>query len=69
MSTVEEKTTEKTNTFDLWRQKTNLIAQDQGTLSDLTTTTKNSLVEAINEVLEVTNLGFRKNLALSIAMS
>lgn len=69
MSTVERKTTNRTDTFDLWRENTNLIAQDQGTLSDLKTEKKNNLVSAINSLLEDTDFQFRRNLALSIAMS
>ena len=39
-----------TDTFDQWRQKTNNLGAGQGDLTTLSTTAKNTLVAAINEI-------------------
>ena len=38
------------DTFETWRQKTNLISDSVGDLSELDTVNKSSVVESINEV-------------------
>lgn len=58
-----------TDSFDLWRQKTNLIAQIEGDLDNLLTVDKTNLVAAINEIfLALGNVG-RDVLIRAIAMS
>lgn len=58
-----------TDSFDLWRQKTNLIAQQIGCLDDLLTTDKSDLVSAINEVITIIEEKDRDVLIRAIAMS
>jgi len=57
------------DSFDLWRQKTNLISQTMGDLTLLNTTDKSNLVAAINEVLSGTADNQRRVLIRAIAMS
>ncbi len=46
-----------TDTFEDWRVKTNQIATNQGDLATLTTTAKNNMVAAINEIDATSGLG------------
>ena len=39
-----------TDTFEQWRVKTNQVCENQGDIATLTTTDKDSLVDAINEI-------------------
>ena len=39
-----------TDTFEDWRTKSNLLCTQQGDLATLTTTAKNTMVAAINEI-------------------
>ena len=39
-----------TDTFEQWRTKTNTLCTQQGDLTTLTTTAKNTMVAAINEI-------------------
>ena len=57
------------DSFDLWRLKTNLIAQIEGDLDDLLTVDKSSLVAAINEVYSALGNVGRDVLIRAIAMS
>lgn len=58
-----------TDTFDIWRQKTNLLSQQQGDLDLLLTSVKTDLVSAINEVFSSLNDSGREILIRSIFMS
>jgi hypothetical protein len=55
----------KTDTFDLWRQKTNQIAQTIGDPALLQTTVNTSIVDAINSIFN----DLRRVLIRSIGMS
>ena len=73
-----------TDTFDCWRQKTNVLAERQGNLTTLHANisgdNRNNLVDAINEVIQDTEDSInevisnsviyrRRTLANAIAMS
>lgn len=58
-----------TDTFDLWRQKTNLIAQLEGDLDLLQTSVKTDLVSAINSLISELGGSDRAILIRAIAMS
>jgi hypothetical protein len=55
----------KTDTFDMWRQKTNQISTSVGDLSLLNTVDNSSIVAAINSLFD----DLRRVLIRSIAMS
>ena len=57
------------HSFDLWRQKTNLIGEAVGDLTLLETTVQTDLVSAINEVLSSSTSQDREILVRAIAMS
>jgi len=59
----------KTDSVDIWRQKTNLIAELEGDLDLLLTTDKTSLVAAINEVLGTVGAFEQDALIRAIAVS
>lgn len=40
----------RSDTFETWRQKTNITAASVGDIAELETVNKNTVVEAINEV-------------------
>ncbi len=58
-----------TDTFDIWRQKTNLIAQRQGDLVLLTTPVTTDLVSAINSLSSSLSEDIRSCLIRAIAMA
>ena len=58
-----------TDTFDMWRQKMNLLAQLQGDLTLLATPLTTDLVSAINSTFLAIDGQSRRTLILSIAMS
>jgi len=57
-----------TDTFDIWRQKTNLIAQLEGDLTLLLTPVTTDLVAAINSILDLFEDDLRAMLIRAIAM-
>lgn len=56
-------------TFSLWRQKTNLLAQQQGDIALLLTPVTTNLVSAINSLISNNEENDRSVLIRSIAMS
>lgn len=58
-----------TDTFDIWRQKTNLLAQRQGDLALLITPVTTDLVSAINSLSASTDENIRSTLVRAIAMA
>ncbi len=59
----------RTDSIDVWRQKTNLLSQQQGDLDLLLTTDKSSLVAAINESLGTVEEKGRETLIRAICLS
>lgn len=62
-----------TDTFDCWRQKTNVLAERQGNLTTLDASisedNRNNLVDAINAAISNSIAYRRRTLANAIAMS
>jgi hypothetical protein len=53
------------DTFDEWRQKTNLVSVNTGDITTLNTTDKSSIVNAVNELRSSFDSTFVLALALS----
>lgn len=62
-------TVNESDTFDVWRIKTNEIATLEGDLAALSTTSKTNLVSAINESVANVSALARETLVRSIAMA
>jgi hypothetical protein len=60
---------DRDDSFDMQRQKNNIVAERQGIIGDLTTVDKSSLVAAINEVNAGVADELRRILVRAIAMS
>lgn len=59
----------KTDSFDQWRQKTNVIANNVGDISLLLTPVNTDVVSAINSLLGFFNDDLRRVLIRAIGMS
>lgn len=68
---VDKRAVEPYHSFDVWRQVTNLILNDQGDLDQFVNdlSDKNNLVEAVNFVYTSTQVRLRVALIRSIGMS
>lgn len=59
----------KTDSFDQWRQKTNLLASQVGDITLLMTPITTDIVSAINSLIALFNDDFRRVLIRAIGMS
>lgn len=62
-------TVEKTDTFDIWRQKTNTISINIGDLDLLTTPSATDIVDAINSLMEYAEDNTRRSIIIGLALN